>query len=59
MFVTGSDDKSIKVWDLKSRQCVNTLNIHADTVWSLKFSPDGKYLISGSEEGRFAITEFK
>lgn len=31
-FVSGSSDKTVKVWELKSRQCVHTFSEHTDQV---------------------------
>ena len=30
--ISGSDDKSIKVWDMTSGACIQTLNSHSDAV---------------------------
>jgi len=50
-FATGSMDWTIKFWDLWSGKCWQTLTSHSDTVWSLKYSPDSKLMVSGSEDG--------
>ncbi len=44
--VSGSSDKSVKLWDVASRQDLATLKGHEDYVWSVAFSPDGKTLAS-------------
>lgn len=31
-FVSGSSDKTVKVWEVKTRQCVHTFSEHADQV---------------------------
>jgi WD40 repeat protein len=41
-------DKSVKLWDVASRQNVATLKGHESYVLSVAFSPDGKTLASGS-----------
>src|SRR5262245_8842388 len=45
---SGSGDKTVKLWDVASRQNLATLNGYEDSVWSVAFSPDGKTLASGS-----------
>jgi len=35
--LTGSVDKAIKVWDLETKECVNTLKGHADWINCLQF----------------------
>jgi len=39
---SGSWDKTIKLWDLKTGQELKTLNEHTSFVFSVAFSPDGK-----------------
>ena len=45
---SGSEDKTIKLWDVAAGKNIATLKGHADKVSSLAFSPDGKTLASGS-----------
>ncbi len=46
--VSGSDDKTIKVWDAATGQETLTLTGHTHYVSSVSFSPDGTRLVSGS-----------
>lgn len=48
---TGSDDRSIRVWELQSGQLRKLLNEHQKGVTALEFGPDGTTLISGDAEG--------
>jgi WD40 repeat protein len=45
---SGSDDETIKLWNLDSKQEIATLEGHRDSVMTVAFSPDGKTLASGS-----------
>ena len=54
-FVTGSMDWTIKLWDMRSGKCKQTLTSHSDIVWSVKYSPDSKLLVSGSEDGQLIV----
>ena len=47
---SGSDDKTIKIWDVASKKCVATLTGHSDYIETVAFSPDGRYLASGSDD---------
>lgn len=44
----GSCDKTIKLWDMSTKQEISTLTGHSDWVNSVAFSPDGQTLASGS-----------
>ena len=46
--VSGSNDKTIKTWDITSGSCLSTLRGHSGVVRSVCFSSDGKKLTSGS-----------
>ena len=46
--VSGSNDKTIKVWDLATGKELRTLTCHQDSVNSIALSSDGQTLVSGS-----------
>ncbi|KAA6400531.1 MAG: hypothetical protein EZS28_003938 [Streblomastix strix] len=48
---TGSNDMSVKVWDMRHKQVVQSYKIHSNNVNAALFSPDGKYLFTGGEDG--------
>ncbi len=41
---TGSDDRTVKLWDAATGREIFTLRGHADAINSVAFSPDGKRL---------------
>ena len=49
-FASGSDDDTVKVWDMTSGECLQTLG-HSSIVLSVTFSPDGTKVASGCMEG--------
>jgi len=46
--LTGSGDKTAKLWDAATGAEVRTFTGHRDSVVSVVFSPDGKYVLTGS-----------
>ncbi|MCT0198267.1 WD40 repeat domain-containing protein, partial [Synechococcus sp. CS-1325] len=47
---SGSDDKTIRMWDPTSGRCTHTLEGHSEWVRSIAWSPDGSCLASGSDD---------
>ncbi|BDI14532.1 hypothetical protein ANSO36C_03340 [Nostoc cf. commune SO-36] len=47
---SGSDDNTIKLWDVSTGKAMKALTGHSSWVFSVVFSPDGKTLASGSED---------
>ena len=48
---SGSDDGTVKLWNVAERETIGTLEGHADSVRTVAFSPDGRTLASGSWDG--------
>lgn len=52
---SGSCDTNVKVWDLRRKTCLQSFKGHAKGVCCLAFSPDGKWIASGSEDGEVKV----
>lgn len=50
-FLTGSADKTLKLWDYRTGTCLRTLLGNRDIVHAVAVSRDGRIAISGSEDG--------
>lgn len=50
LLASGSMDKTIKLWDVRTGTLKQTLTGHSNGVHSLEFSPDGMTLASGSDD---------
>lgn len=48
--ISGSNDHTIRVWDLENSVLLNTLKGHTDTIGTVAITPDGKIGISGSDD---------
>ncbi|KAJ1911305.1 beta transducin [Mycoemilia scoparia] len=53
--ITSSKDTLVKIWDLQSRHCVQTLVTHRSEVWSFAVSPDSRLLVTGSSESSLKV----
>lgn len=48
ILASASFDSTVRLWDVERGLCIHTLTKHTEPVYSVAFSPDGKYLASGS-----------
>ncbi|KAJ3114257.1 Platelet-activating factor acetylhydrolase IB subunit alpha [Phlyctochytrium bullatum] len=56
---SGSRDKTIRIWDTSTLQCVVTLAGHDNWVRGLAFHPSGKVLLSVSDDKTLKIWDLK
>lgn len=54
IIITGAFDKTIKIWNLETGECLKTLNNHTDWVTCILLLPDDKF-ISGSDDKTLKI----
>ncbi|KAF6753166.1 WD40-repeat-containing domain protein, partial [Ephemerocybe angulata] len=54
-----SVDTTARVWDSVTGECLAKITDHGRPVWSLAFSPDGRFLATGGVDGRLNIFNLK
>ena len=50
LLASGSYDRTVRLWDVDTGECLKILEKHTHRVWSVAFSPDGRVLASGSSD---------
>ncbi|XP_031632466.1 general transcriptional corepressor tupA isoform X2 [Contarinia nasturtii] len=66
MFVSGSQDKTVRFWDLRTRGCVNTVtpatvpgSRQGSPVTSVCVDPSGRLLVSGHEDSSCVLYDIR
>ncbi|MEI6848104.1 MAG: WD40 repeat domain-containing protein, partial [Chlorobiaceae bacterium] len=57
--VSGSGDKTLKVWDMESGNCLMTLDGHSGSVTSCAISADNKRIVSGSGDKTLKVWDME
>jgi WD40 repeat protein len=55
LIVTGSEDKTIRVWERDSGTQLQELKGHNASVWSVAISLDQKLIVSGSDDKTIGV----
>lgn len=53
--VSGSDDKTVRVWDVATRQCIRVYDDHSGYVNSVAFHPDGTCVASAGTDNAIKV----
>jgi transducin (beta)-like 1 len=48
ILASASFDSTVRLWEVERGTCIYTLTRHTEPVYSVAFSPDGRFLASGS-----------
>jgi len=49
-FASGSLDTNLKIWDIRRKECIHTYKGHTRGVNAIRFTPDGRWVVSGGED---------
>ena len=55
--LTGSDDYTVRLWEVETGHCLRVLEGHLDGVNSVAWSPDGRRALSGSDDNTVRVWE--
>ena len=53
--ISSASDGLIKLWNIKTNECVGTFDEHSNKTWSLCVSKDENKFVSGGADGRLVI----
>ena len=56
--ISGGQDTTIKIWDIKNKKCLSTLEGHTSIIWDLKYLDKDK-IISGADDNSSRIWNLK
>ncbi len=55
MLISASEDKTIRLWNIKNTQALEILQGHSERITCLSLTANGEYLLSGSLDGKVNI----
>lgn len=58
-FAVGYSDNTIRIFDLTSLTLKHEWQAHEKSVFTLRYSPDGNFLFSGSRDARFKVWDVR
>ena len=56
---SGSSDRSIKIWDIRSSRLLQHYDAHQESVNQVAFHPNGRYLLSASNDSTIKIWDLR
>ncbi len=59
LIASGSEDTSVKLWDVTSKANINAFQDHSMGVNSVRFHPDGTCIASGSQDHTIKIWDIR
>jgi WD40 repeat protein len=59
LVASGSEDKKIKIWDVRSGRCLKTFHGHTNNVWNVSFNHEGTLVASCSDDQTVRIWDIR
>lgn len=53
--ISAGADGLVKVWSIKTAECINTLDNHEDRIWALCQSVDEQWMYSGGSDSLVVV----
>jgi small GTP-binding protein len=53
--LSGSDDNTVRVWDVETGRCLRVLEGHTNVVWRVAWSPDQRRALSGAGDNTVRV----
>lgn len=57
-FASGSLDTNLKIWDIRRKGCIHTYKGHTRGVNVIRFTPDGRWVVSGGEDNSVKVRTY-
>ena len=57
--LSGSDDKTVRLWNLEIGECLHTLEGHTGRVKAVALTPDGDWGLSGGDDKQVRVWDLK
>ena len=51
LIASGSSDMTVRLWEVRSGKCVQTIQAHSDRISSINFNVDGTMFVTSSYDG--------
>ena len=58
LFASGSVDTNLKIWDIRKKGCIHTYKGHTRGITTIKFTPDGRWVVSGGFDNVVKVNIF-
>jgi WD40 repeat protein len=56
LIVNSSNDKTVKIWDMRNNACVDNITTNVNSpIIDVAFNNDGKKMLTGSENGNLCL----